>query len=459
MKKLLVFVVITLLVFVCLIAGCSGSKSDNTPPVSQNTPTQSGAAPSTDTTQNGTAVFPGNNASAGAESNQVTDDEPVLDLPLIIENYTLDGVHFILENGDAVIYQEDYSQFVLGSPVPLVAITVLSDVRSVYSSAQSHYFIRTDNSLWAYGKNDYGQLGDNTGVDKSEPVKIMDNVANLYLCGRTGNPVYAVTNDRILWRWGLQNHFLSSATYVEYAPVAILDDVVILCTDGYAIKSDGSLWTWDEFYYFNGTPFSSPMDVLSGDENPEPIKVMGNVLSFRKSGTVDAAYYVLKGDCSLWTWSSVRNTNASTGFVTWEETEFHKIMDDVKFIDLLGADTTRVTIVVIKNDDTYWGFGDNSRGLLGDGTKINRDEPVMVMDGVSRMFEYAILKTDGSLWRWNDMDPTPQLAFDNVAAYYQRAFETYILEQNGSLYRVFSLISPPEHLDDGVRLPSTIVID
>lgn len=43
--------------------------------------------------------------------------------------------------------------------------------------------IKTDGSLWMWGGNGYGQLGDGTEGAKTTPVKIMDDVASVSLGG------------------------------------------------------------------------------------------------------------------------------------------------------------------------------------------------------------------------------------------------------------------------------------
>ena len=127
-------------------------------------------------------------------------------------------------------------------------------LRCVNMSASTSHTIATknDGSLWAWGYNSYGQLGDGTTTNKTTPVKIMDNVVS------TSAGLYhslAIKNDGSLWAWGLNaNGQLGDGTTTnKNTPVKIMDGVISTSTGYYhslAIKNDGSLWAWGD--NFNG---------------------------------------------------------------------------------------------------------------------------------------------------------------------------------------------------------------
>jgi len=189
-----------------------------------------------------------------SESRNVDDNAPVLSLPLVIVNSTLVGMsapfRILHESGDALTITYDFWSDTFSTDI------VLEDVRSIASQGLSFYFIKADNSLWAYGDNRNGELGDNTRINQDIPVKIMDNIANIYtgknMIGLMPNGFYAITQDRELYGWSIRRSENTNTVTYHYEPILILEDVVDVHSDGFAIRTDGSLWTWNQFHYFNG---------------------------------------------------------------------------------------------------------------------------------------------------------------------------------------------------------------
>ena len=104
--------------------------------------------------------------------------------------------------------------------------------------------IREDHSLWTWGRNDAGQLGDGTREDKAKPVKIMDGIIQVSLGARHGA---AVDRDHCLWMWG-ENTFGQLGTGKrrdELRPVPVKRDVrKVSLGDSHTgiITCDGRLW-------------------------------------------------------------------------------------------------------------------------------------------------------------------------------------------------------------------------
>jgi len=65
------------------------------------------------------------------------------------------------------------------------------------------FFITSDGSLWGWGSNKYGEVGDGTALPRDTPVKIMENVKSVSAGGSGfGSFTLAVKNDGSLWAWG-----------------------------------------------------------------------------------------------------------------------------------------------------------------------------------------------------------------------------------------------------------------
>ena len=263
--------------------------------------------------------------------------------------------------------------------------------RQTISASNTHTaVIKEDGSLWTWGSNEFGQLGDGTTEDKLTPVKVMDDVVSVFT---RYIDTMAIKNDNSLWAWGDSNNGMigAGATKNSNTPVKIMDDVVSISAsdiDIMVIKNDNSLWAWGQNRYGE-----------LGDGTIEykitPVKIMDDVVfvSAEHNYTI-----VIKNDGSLWTWG--RNSSERLGDDTTEDRYIPiKIMDDVVSAVTGGANT-----MVIKNDGSLWACGYNNYGKLGDGTKENRLTPIKIMDdvvSVSAGIDHTVaIKNDGSLWTW-----------------------------------------------------------
>jgi len=95
----------------------------------------------------------------------------------------------------------------------------------------------------------------------------------------------------------------------------------------------------------------------------------------------------------------------------------------------------------IKTDNTLWGVGSNSNGVLGDGTGVNRDKPVHILDDVAAVYSNGdfscALKIDGTLWTWGGGVFSPvQIANDVVNVISAVGREIIIQAKTGIIYAV-----------------------
>lgn len=147
-----------------------------------------------------------------------------------------------------------------------------TNVRSASMGSNHMVFVKNDNTLWIYGENAHGQIGDNTTNNCYTAKKILDNVAYAV----AGDCLTAaVKTDGTLWVWGYNSDGQvgnGSSGTDRKTPVQVLTDVYTVSTMGAhvcAIKNDGSLWAWGDNQYGqlgrgNTTDAKSPVQVMTG---------------------------------------------------------------------------------------------------------------------------------------------------------------------------------------------------
>jgi alpha-tubulin suppressor-like RCC1 family protein len=128
--------------------------------------------------------------------------------------------------------------------------------------------IKTDGSLWAWGYNGYGQLGDGTEDSKLSSVRIGKAVDWRAVAAR-GHHTIALKKNGSLWAWGW-----NTINGIKYRPAQIgkaVDWQAVAA--GYdhavALKKDGSLWAWGNNYHGqlgDGTAWKeSPVQIIGPD--------------------------------------------------------------------------------------------------------------------------------------------------------------------------------------------------
>jgi alpha-tubulin suppressor-like RCC1 family protein len=112
--------------------------------------------------------------------------------------------------------------------------------------------IKTDGTLWTWGYNTYGQLGDNSRTHKSSPVQTVAGGTNWKSVAGGIYHTTAIKTDGTLWTWGNNTYGqLGDNTIVHRSsPVQTVSGGTnwksVSCGgfDTTAIKTDGTLWLW-----------------------------------------------------------------------------------------------------------------------------------------------------------------------------------------------------------------------
>ena len=270
-----------------------------------------------------------------------------------------------------------------------------------FISANNHHTlaIKSDGTLWGWGNNEYGQLGDGTTISKNNPVKIGSE--NKWVQIASGyNHSYGMKSDGTLWAWG-NNYYgqLGDKTYIDKITPAKIgtDSNWVNISSGWhhgiAIKSNGTLWSWGLNNYGqigDGSTNNKNQPAQIGADN------LWSVLSCGNSHSV-----ALKSNGSLWAWGSNNSGQLGDGTTL----EKHAPTQEISGSFWKKIVTSYEHNLGIKTDNTLWAWGSNNSGQLGNGTKTSSGNSVQI--GFSEWKYIATgeegsfgIKSDGTLWGW-----------------------------------------------------------
>ena len=128
--------------------------------------------------------------------------------------------------------------------------TVAGGTAWIFTDNQSG--IKADGTLWLWGEGTGGQIGNNSLAHRSSPVQTVSGGTNWKLISRGLQHTGAIKTDGTLWMWGdngrgqLGNNGITSRSSPTQTITggAAWKQVSVYLAHTVAVKSDGTLWTW-----------------------------------------------------------------------------------------------------------------------------------------------------------------------------------------------------------------------
>tara|TARA_R110000744_G_C19272099_1_gene552599 strand:- start:50 stop:1144 length:1095 start_codon:yes stop_codon:yes gene_type:complete len=326
--------------------------------------------------------------------------------------------------GSASLYAWGKAQLNLTGPdnSSPVMVTDFPATASFGASTQSMFVITEGGELWSWGLNTNGTLGLGNTTAYSSPIQV-GALTDWAIAGHSAyHTFHAVKSDGTLWGWGRNNQAMigDGTTIARSSPVQIgaLTDwatAVSNSTNGAATKTNGTLWTWGYGLYGalgDGTTVkrSSPVQVGS-DTDWLKINLGSNL-----SGMA------IKSNGTLWSWGWGNNGQSGTGVDSPKNSNVTQVGARTDWVDLLQGSHSPQIALTSAGKLYAWGY--NASGALGLGNTTNYSSPVQIgaltdwasISGSSGQRSSFATKTDGTAWSWG-FNHQGQLGLGNTTDY------------------------------------------
>lgn len=277
-------------------------------------------------------------------------------------------------------------------------IKIMDDVEDVQMSYMCGLALKTDGSVWSWGRNDSGYLGCGNKTNQPTPVQILSGMSKIYLGESTSA---AIDNNGSLYMWG-SNYYgqIGDGTNsTALSPKKILsnvNDVAVRYNHTAAIVNGSSIYGWGhnchkEIFtygsYGNGVEVKTPFR-FGGYSGSAVATTEGNTI-FLNNGTVNI--------CGI-NYNGIFGNGMTDSYITQG---MQTPISNIKEIK-----SAQYYILALKNDKSLWGWGDNEYGQIGAGHYRDVTKPYNILSDIDFFFAgyrtAAAIQSNGDVYAWGN---------------------------------------------------------
>lgn len=268
----------------------------------------------------------------------------------------------------------------------------------------------SDSTVWAWGHNDYGQLGNGTTTESLEPCSTHLPEGFIEVVGAGVNaPCYslALRADGTVWAWGYngEGQFGNNTKNNSSLPCSTWIDNVVAIAGGIshalAIKSDSTVWAWGRNEY-GALGDSSVWGDSTWFESLKPVQVhnLTNAIEIAAGSEYSAA---LKDDGTVWSWGD--NAYGTLGIDTMGAGTRVRFPCSTHIFDVIAIDVFFLHTISAKSDGTVWSWGCGIFGQMGNNSDTTCDKPVQAhiltnATAVTAGHGHSLAIEDSIAWAW-----------------------------------------------------------
>lgn len=282
-----------------------------------------------------------------------------------------------------------------GSVLVPAEIVGLEHVVQVSAGPIHAAVLKADGTVWTWGSNTVGQLGTGIAANNSCLPQQVPGLTGITAISAGANHTLALRNDGTVWAWGYNgNGSLGNGTLLSSnVPVQVvgLNGVLAIAAAGQsvALKSDGSVWAWGSNQ--SGEVGNDSAQVNCSPDTgfyfqpcvKQPVKIEG-VSGVVKVAAGEGTTFAMTGQGQVWGWGNSRalGTTQSTAtcgiaHVSWPCVRMPLRLPEKESFQSIARGSGHA--LALKPDGSVWSWGGNFDGQLGDGSHTDSTETVRVV--------------------------------------------------------------------------------
>jgi alpha-tubulin suppressor-like RCC1 family protein len=357
-------------------------------------------------------------------------------------------------------------------PVP-VQVPGLTDVKAVAAGGGHSLALKSDGTVWAWGWNGDGQLGDGTTRSRTAPVQV-SGLTGVVRIAAGGAHSLAVKDDGTVWAWGSNagGQLGDGTTMDRLTPVQVktLSGATTVAAGRFhslALKEDGTLWAWgdDQFGQLGDAVELPPPVWRAGRLGPMQAGGLSGVAKIAAGTTHNLA---LKTDGTLWAWGENSYGQLGNGIARpWDWPARSKpvqVTGPAAIAEIAGDGSLSLAVT---DDGSVWTWGVDDSGWQAVPVRVEGLSGVAVAAAACGFYSYPFefpeyglagrpgpyylaVQSDGNLWEWGARyggsyfgRPSPVRAFTEVAAAAPGLLRNLVLKRDGTVWEWKTTASGP----------------
>ena len=291
------------------------------------------------------------------------------------------------------------------SPVPISSLSGITGLGAGFNHSVAR---KSDGTPWTTGYNSAGQLGNGTNNNQSTFTGLAKpGGVDVIAVAAGDNHTLALGSDGRVWAWGLNSYgqLGNGNNTTQYAPVPVsgLTSVqAIAAGDDFsvALTSTGAVWAWG---------YNTEGALGNGGTTHSNVPVQVTTVSTTNLGGVVAIAagqrhaLARKSDGTVWSWGMNSEGQLGSGAIGSPRTRADQVVQ-LSQVRAIGAG--RQHSLAVKEDGSVWAWGSGGHGQLGNNSGATQPAPVQAI-GISGIDSVAggglfsvALGLDGSVWSW-----------------------------------------------------------
>ncbi|MBI3510186.1 MAG: T9SS type A sorting domain-containing protein [Bacteroidetes bacterium] len=282
-----------------------------------------------------------------------------------------------------------------------VTVNSLTGIIAVSGGGGFSIALKNNGTLWAWGDNSTGELGNGNNASSNIPVQVTNWTTGYVSVDAGFDHLLAIKPDGTVWSWGTNTYGqLGIGNFSNSnVPVHVLGLTGIIAVsagngNSLALKNDGTVWAW-------GLNHSGQLGI--GDTANRNLPVQINITNIISISAGYAHSLFLRNDSTVW--GSGWNVYGQLG--TGNNISSNTPVQSTGLSGIISITAGCGHSNALKSDGTIWAWGENMSGELGDGNgEFASNVPVAVafLNGVSTIGiggrQSFALKNDGTFWTW-----------------------------------------------------------